>query len=106
MGIYCLVGFLLLQPAYGEYAEIRGVKMYYELHGKVRPVAVLHGGMNSIQTVSGVGLGATAEILKELGPPKGFPKLAAGMFQRVSKTTSASPRTGRITGPSTRRKAA
>jgi len=159
---YALVGFLLLQPAFGEYAEVRGLKMYYEVHGKGHPVVLLHGGMNTIQTsfakqipslaqnhrviaieqmahghtpdvpgrklsyegmaedtaallvhlgirnadlvgwsdggqialrlaithpqllrrviVSGVGLGATPEIVKEPGSEKEFAKLAAGMF--------------------------
>ncbi len=157
-----VLGFLLLQPAFGEYALINGLKMYYELHGKGRPVVLLHGGMNTIETsfakqipllaknhrviaieqmahghtpdipgrklsyegmaedtaalmarlgianadlvgwsdggqialrlafthpqlvrrvvVSGVGLGATPEIVKELAAEKDFGKAAAGMF--------------------------
>ena len=159
---YALLGLLFLQPAFGEYAEVHGLKMYYEVHGKGRPVVLLHGGMNTIQTsfakqipvlaqnhrviaieqmahghtkdvpgrklsyegmaedtaafleqlgirnadvvgwsdggqlalrlafthpqlvrrvfVSGVGLGASPEIVKELGAEKDFPKLAASMF--------------------------
>lgn len=30
--------------AHAEYAEVRGLKMYYEVHGGGRPVVLLHGG--------------------------------------------------------------
>ncbi|MEO8131676.1 MAG: hypothetical protein ABJF23_33505 [Bryobacteraceae bacterium] len=39
---YAVPGLLLLQPAFGEYAEVHGLKMYYEVHGKGRPVVLLH----------------------------------------------------------------
>jgi len=45
-----LVAFLLLPSAFGEYVTVNGVRMYYEAHGRGRPVVLLHGGMNSIQT--------------------------------------------------------
>jgi pimeloyl-ACP methyl ester carboxylesterase len=45
-----LLGLLLLQPAFGEYADVHGLKMYYEIHGKGRPVVLLHGGMHGIET--------------------------------------------------------
>ncbi len=45
-----LAFFLLIPPIFGEYAQVNGVKMYYEVHGKGRPVVLLHGGMNTIQT--------------------------------------------------------
>lgn len=41
---------LLLPPAHAEYAQIHGFKMYYEVHGQGRPVVLLHGGMNTIET--------------------------------------------------------
>lgn len=41
---------LLALPAFAEYAEVRGIKMYYEVHGTGRPIVLLHGGMNSIRT--------------------------------------------------------
>ena len=157
-----LLGLLLLPPAFGEYAEVRGIRMYYEVHGKGRPVVLLHGGLNTIETsfakqipvlsqthrviaieqmahgrtrdvpgrklsyeemaldtaallkhlgiqnadlvgwsdggqlalrlafthpqlvrrvfVSGVGLGASPDIVKALGAKEAFPKLAASMF--------------------------
>ncbi len=40
----------LLPPAFGEYAQVHGFKMYYEIHGRGRPVVLLHGGMNTIET--------------------------------------------------------
>jgi pimeloyl-ACP methyl ester carboxylesterase len=159
-----MIPFLLALPALAEYAEVHGIKMYYEVHGKGRPVVLLHGGMNSIQTsfakqipvlaashrviaieqmahghtpdvpgrklsyegmaedtaallvhlgiqnadligwsdggqlalrlafthpglirrvvVSGVGLGATPEMVNQLGAEKDFAKLAAAMFPK------------------------
>ena len=40
-----LVGLLLALPAAGEYADVHGLKMYYQIHGEGRPVVLLHGGM-------------------------------------------------------------
>jgi pimeloyl-ACP methyl ester carboxylesterase len=45
-----LLGLLLMPPAFADYATVNGVRMYYEGHGQGRPVVLLHGGMNSIQT--------------------------------------------------------
>jgi pimeloyl-ACP methyl ester carboxylesterase len=39
---------LLAVPAFGEYTEVHGVKMYYEIHGEGRPVVLLHGGLATI----------------------------------------------------------
>lgn len=49
MRLVALFGFLLAWPASGEYAEVHGLKMYYEVHGEGRPVVLLHGGMTTIQ---------------------------------------------------------
>ncbi len=45
-----LIGLMISLPAFGEYAEIHGIKMYYEVHGEGRPVVLLHGGTSTIQT--------------------------------------------------------
>jgi pimeloyl-ACP methyl ester carboxylesterase len=45
-----LLALLCAVPAFAEYAEVRGVRMYYEIHGAGRPVILLHGGMNSIRS--------------------------------------------------------
>jgi pimeloyl-ACP methyl ester carboxylesterase len=50
MRSFALLGFLLLPSAFAEYATVNGVRIYYEVHGTGRPVILLHGGMNSIQT--------------------------------------------------------
>jgi len=36
--------------AFADYAEVHGIKMYYEVHGEGRPVVLLHGGTATIQT--------------------------------------------------------
>ncbi len=33
----------------GSYAEVNGVRMYYEVHGAGRPVILLHGGLGAIE---------------------------------------------------------
>lgn len=48
MRLAALLSFLLAWPAAGEYAEVHGLKMYYEVHGEGRPVVLLHGGMTNI----------------------------------------------------------
>jgi pimeloyl-ACP methyl ester carboxylesterase len=35
-------------PSQGAYAEVNGVKMYYEVHGKGRPIVLLHGAFCTI----------------------------------------------------------
>lgn len=41
---------LFTLSAFGEYAEIHGIKMYYEVHGEGTPLVLLHGGTSTIQT--------------------------------------------------------
>lgn len=42
----------LLKPATG-YAEVNGLKMYYEIYGQGDPLVLLHGGGSTIQTSFG-----------------------------------------------------
>lgn len=40
-------------PSKGAYAEVNGVKMYYEIHGKGRPLVLLHGAFCTIDACFG-----------------------------------------------------
>src|SRR5690606_27277363 len=44
-----------LQPGQGHYADINGLHMYYELHGKTSgvPLVLLHGGGSTIEVTFG-----------------------------------------------------
>jgi pimeloyl-ACP methyl ester carboxylesterase len=33
----------------GHYAEVNGIKLYYEIHGAGRPLVLLHGGLGAIE---------------------------------------------------------
>lgn len=44
----------------GHYASVNGLKLYYELHGSGRPLALLHGGGSTIESTFG-------RVLPELG---------------------------------------
>ena len=37
----------------GRYAEVNGVNMYYEVHGKGRPIVLIHGAFCTIDTCLG-----------------------------------------------------
>ena len=37
----------------GSYAEVHGLKMYYEIHGEGFPLVLLHGGLSTIGTSFG-----------------------------------------------------
>ena len=36
-------------PAAGHYAEVNGLRLYYEVHGSGRPLVLLHGGLGAIE---------------------------------------------------------
>jgi pimeloyl-ACP methyl ester carboxylesterase len=40
------------EPA-GRYADVNGLRMYYEVHGKGRPLVLLHGGGSTIESSFG-----------------------------------------------------
>src|SRR2546423_14795826 len=33
----------------GHYADVNGIKLYYEIHGTGRPLVLLHGGLGAIE---------------------------------------------------------
>ncbi len=37
------------QKASGRYADVNGIKLYYEIHGTGRPLVLLHGGLGAIE---------------------------------------------------------
>jgi pimeloyl-ACP methyl ester carboxylesterase len=37
----------------GDYADVNGIKLYYETHGAGHPVVLLHGGLGSIEMFGG-----------------------------------------------------
>ena len=37
----------------GKYADVNGLKMYYEIHGSGKPLLLLHGAFNTINTAFG-----------------------------------------------------
>src|SRR5947209_13321716 len=50
----------------GSYAEVHGIKMYYEVHGEGFPLVLLHGGLSAIGTSFGKvlpGLAAGRQII-------------------------------------------
>lgn len=42
-----------LQKTIGSFAEVNGLKMYYEVHGEGRPLVLLHGGGSTIESTFG-----------------------------------------------------
>jgi pimeloyl-ACP methyl ester carboxylesterase len=44
----------------GRYADVNGLKMYYEIHGSGRPLVLLHGGGSTIESTFGRMLPALA----------------------------------------------
>lgn len=58
MSVVGTVMFLMLHNAVhaqssGRYADVNGLRMYYELHGEGSPLLLLHGGGSTIQTTFG-----------------------------------------------------
>src|SRR6266699_3711157 len=41
------------QDGRGSYAEVHGLKLYYEIHGEGFPLVLLHGGLSTIGTSFG-----------------------------------------------------
>jgi pimeloyl-ACP methyl ester carboxylesterase len=52
--------------AAGNYADVNGLKMYYEVHGEGEPLVLLHGSMSNVQTDFGrvlPGLAASRRVI-------------------------------------------
>ena len=50
----------------GNYAEVNGLKMYYEIHGSGEPLVLLHGGLGSIDML-GENLSVLAQTRRVIG---------------------------------------
>src|SRR5213596_4378011 len=50
----------------GQYAEVNGIKLYYETHGTGRPLILLHGGLGAIE-MFGPNLAALAKGRQVIG---------------------------------------
>ncbi|HYK44392.1 MAG TPA: alpha/beta hydrolase [Parafilimonas sp.] len=48
----------------GNYADVNGIKMYYEIHGEGNPLVLIHGGGSTIQTTFGTILPMLAKRYK------------------------------------------
>src|SRR6266571_4537153 len=49
------------------YAPIKGLNMYYEIHGAGRPLVLLHGGLSAIESSFGKVLPALAGTRQVIG---------------------------------------
>jgi pimeloyl-ACP methyl ester carboxylesterase len=54
-----------MNAAKGDYAEVNGLRMYYEVHGSGRPLLLLHGAYQTIDTVGPIlpGLAETRQVI-------------------------------------------
>ena len=50
----------------GNYADVNGIKMYYEIQGEGKPLVLIHGGGSTIQTTFGTILPALAQHYKTI----------------------------------------
>lgn len=54
------------QSGGGRYADVNGINLYYEIHGKGRPLILLHGGLGAIE-MFGPNLPALAQNRQVIG---------------------------------------
>jgi pimeloyl-ACP methyl ester carboxylesterase len=52
----------------GHHADVDGLRMYYEIHGRGRPLVLLHGGGSTIQTSFGAVLPVLARSHRVIAP--------------------------------------
>jgi len=55
-----LPGFAAPEKGHGAYASVNGLRMYYEVHGRGRPLVLLHGALTTIDGTFGNVLRALA----------------------------------------------
>jgi pimeloyl-ACP methyl ester carboxylesterase len=53
--------------ARSSYASVNGLRIYYEVHGRGRPLILLHGGLGSTELLGGV-LPALASTRRVIAP--------------------------------------
>lgn len=52
--VTCVVGYgRQKQGSNGKYAEVNGLKMYYEIHGSGQPLVLLHGAFGFVGSCAG-----------------------------------------------------
>src|SRR5512133_868720 len=83
----------------GNYADVNGLKMYYEIHGKGQPLVLVHGGLSATGTSFGKllpGLAATRQVIPvelqahghtaDIDRPLSYPQMAddvAALLQQI-----------------------
>jgi pimeloyl-ACP methyl ester carboxylesterase len=96
------------EPGPGGYAEVNGLRMYYEVHGKGKPLVLLHGSLSTIGTSFGAtaprlattrmviaveqqGHGRTADAARPLSVRGMADDTAALLARRPASRTASSP---------------
>src|SRR5437667_3772175 len=49
----CVPMSVVAQKAVGKYADVNGLRLYYEVHGTGKPLVLLHGGLTTIDLLFG-----------------------------------------------------
>jgi hypothetical protein len=54
-----------MNAAKGDYAEVNGLKMYYEVHSEGRPLVLLHGAYMTVDAMGSTlpGLAQTRQVI-------------------------------------------
>ena len=67
-GMVALAGCAAARADRGRYADVNGLRMYYEEHGRGRPLVLLHGGGSTVQTTFGAILPVLARTRRVIAP--------------------------------------
>ena len=79
IALHCLIvleSFAQVKPAQTGYAQVNGLKMYYEIYGEGKPLVLLHGAFNTINITFG-------QLIPELSKSR---KIIAVEFQGHGRT--------------------